>query len=175
MTRIGVLREHMQRNGVAACIIPTADVHMSEYISDYYKFREYLSGFTGSAGTLVVTEKESGLWTDGRYYIQAENELLGTETVLFKASEPDCIKIHEYLRERVSDNECIGVDGRLFSKKQLDEITGKLGSIRINTTYDATEIWNKRPQAPGNKAFILDEKEIPSAYYYENKYKEYVT
>lgn len=158
MSRLDKLRENMKKSGVSACIIPTSDPHLDEYIPEHYKLREYLSGFTGSAGTLVVTQKESGLWTDGRYYIQAEIELSGRETVLFKASEKDCEKITDYLRKRLGKREKLGLDGRLFSKKRLDEIIKELGEIKVKTDFDAAVIWEKRPSLPINKAFVFDEK-----------------
>ena len=83
-SRISLLRNLMAKNGIAACIIPQADHHQSEYIEDYFKVREFLSGFNGSAGTLVVTMQEAGLWTDSRYYLQATQQLLGSEIILFK-------------------------------------------------------------------------------------------
>ena len=121
MKRIDALRKHMNKHHISAVVIPTADMHLSEYISDHFKLREYLSGFTGSAGMLVVTENEAGLWTDGRYYIQAEKELSGSGITLCRASEKDCVTVHKFLKERLSEKETIGLDGRLFSKKYLDE------------------------------------------------------
>lgn len=158
MKRIDILRKHMKKHCISAVIIPTADMHLSEYISEHYKLREYLSGFTGSAGTLVVTENEAGLWTDGRYYIQAEKELSGSGITLYRALEKDCIKIHEFLKNKLHGGETVGVDGRLFSKKQLDDIIAKLGKINVNTDYDPSEIWENRPQESMQKAFILEEK-----------------
>ncbi len=158
MTRLDSLREHMKENNISAVVIPTADMHLSEYISDHYKFREYLSGFTGSAGTLVVTTDDAGLWTDGRYYIQAEKELSGSSITLYRASEKNCIKIYDYLKKRLTKSDTVGLDGRLFSKKYLDEFIAKLDSIGVNTDYDASEIWKNRPVEPLEKAFILDEK-----------------
>lgn len=158
MNRLELLRQYMKEQGVSACIIPTADPHLSEYIPRHYKLREYLCGFTGSAGTLVVTDKESALWTDGRYYIQAEKELSGTETMLYRASEKNCLKITQYLEQRLEKTATVGVDGRLFSKKRLEDIIMELAPIKVNTTFDAACIWTDRPCFPMEKAFILDEK-----------------
>ncbi len=158
MKRIDALRKHMNKHQISAVVVPTADMHLSEYISDHFKLREYLSGFTGSAGTLVVTEKEAGLWTDGRYYIQAEKELSGSGITLYRASEKDCVTVHKFLKERLSERETIGLDGRLFSKKYLDEFILKLGGINVNTNYDPAEIWENRPQEPLEKAFILEQE-----------------
>jgi len=160
MNKVEILREYMKKCGVSACIIPTADPHLSEYVPEHYKLREWVSGFTGSAGTLVVTEEEGGLWTDGRYYIQAEKELSGSGIKLYKASEPDCTKIHEYLAEKLNCGDILGVDGSLFSKKELDNIIEKLRKcdININTEFTPDVIWENRPSMPSDKAFILPEK-----------------
>ena len=157
MSRIDILREHMRTHNISAVVVPTADMHLSEYISDHYKLREYLSGFTGSAGTLVVTENDGGLWTDGRYYIQAEKELSGSGIKLFKASEKETVKIHEYLKETLSAGETVGLDGRLFSKRYLDSFISKLSGINVNTDYDASQIWENRPEEPDEKAFVLSD------------------
>ncbi len=158
--RIELLRKEMKRCKVNAAIIPTADPHLSEYISDEYKLREWLSGFTGSAGTLVVTEKESGLWTDGRYYIQAEKELSGSETVLFKASEKETIKVFDYVLEKLKKGETLALDGKLFSKKQSDELKGKLKKkgILFKSDFDPSVIWKDKPSRKVNPCFILSEK-----------------
>ena len=157
MTNLEKLRKHMKKSGVCATVIPTADPHLSEYVPECFKLRRYISGFTGSAGTLVVTENCAGLWTDGRYYIQAENELSGSEIRLYRASEKNTIKIYDFLKENLPDNAVVGVDGRLFSKKYLDEFISKLGKITVNADYDPSEIWENRPELPSEKAFLLDE------------------
>ncbi|MBQ8807815.1 MAG: M24 family metallopeptidase [Clostridia bacterium] len=148
----------MKNHNISAAVIPTADMHLSEYISDRYKLREYISGFTGSAGTLVVTEGEAGLWTDGRYYIQAERELSQSGIKLFRASEKDCVKIHEFIKDNLSKTQTVGLDGRLFSKKGLDELISNLEDIHIDTDYDPAEIWEDRPLEAAEKIFLLDEK-----------------
>lgn len=158
MNRLDTLRRHMKKNNISAVVVPTADMHLSEYISDHYKLREYLSGFTGSAGTLVVTVNDAGLWTDGRYYIQAERELSGSGITLFRASEKDCVKIYDYLKQKLTENDTVGLDGRLFSKKYLDEFIAKLEGIGVNADYDASAVWENRPAEPLKKAFVLDEK-----------------
>ena len=88
--RIKALRAEMRREKIDLYIIPSTDYHNSEYIGEYFKERQYMTGFTGSAGTVVFTEEKAGLWTDGRYFIQAEQELQGSEIILFKAGEPGC-------------------------------------------------------------------------------------
>ena len=93
-----LLREKMRETGVDACLIPTSDFHGSEYVGDYFKCREYISGFTGSAGTLVVTLDEAGLWTDGRYFLQAAKQLEGSGIMLRKERQPGVFKTN--IKER---------------------------------------------------------------------------
>lgn len=157
--RVTLLRQFMKNHGVDACIIPTSDPHLSEYTCECYKLREWFSGFTGSAGTLVVTKAKSGLWTDGRYYIQAENELKGTGITLFRASEKETISIEDFLLENLSKGELVGLDGRLFSKNYLDKIKAKLleKEIIIKPRFDASVLWEDKPSLPMGKAFSLSE------------------
>ncbi len=157
---INKLRSLMKEKGVDAVIIPTADPHMSEYVPECYKLREYLSGFTGSSGELVVTMNKSSLWTDGRYYIQAEKELLGSGIELFRASEKNTPKIHEFLCKELKKGSVVGVDGSLFSKKRLDKIITELEEKKINieTSFDAFLVWENRPEMPSDKLFLLPEK-----------------
>lgn len=154
------LLSYMKKEGISACIIPTADPHLCEYVPSFYKTREYFSGFTGSNGTLVVTYEECGLWTDGRYYVQAEKELFGSGINLYRASEKDCIKIYEFLCEKLSANDIVGLDGKLFSKKELDNLISKLekANIKVNTCFEAVKIQKERPALSMNKAFILPQK-----------------
>ena len=95
--RINALRSAMAQKGIDIYIIPTADFHHSEYVGDYFKFREYMTGFTGSAGTAVFTSKKAGLWTDGRYFIQAEQQLAGSGIDLYRSGEPGVPSIEEFL------------------------------------------------------------------------------
>ena len=142
-SNIELLRKEMKKHNIDACIVPTADPHLSEYIPDCYKLRQWLCGFTGSAGELVVTKSESGLWTDGRYYIQAEMD-----------------KIYEYLVNSLKKNDRVGIDGKMFSKSSADLLEKKLrkkGIVLIND-FDPSVIWESRPPQPKGKAFILDEK-----------------
>ena len=144
---INALRNLMKQSNIDAVIIPTADPHLSEYIPECYKLREYISGFTGSSGDLVVTMEKSGLWTDGRYYIQAEKELFGSGIELFKASEKETPKIHEFLCKELKKGSVVGVDGSLFSKKRLDKIITELEKKKINTdtSFDAFSVWKDDP------------------------------
>ena len=157
--KITVLRESMKQKGVNAYIIPSNDPHMSEYVSEHWKSREYFSGFTGSAGTLVVTETESGLWTDGRYYIQAANELEGSEIRLFKMGQKDVPSYIEYLVQNLAARQVVGIDGRLFSAATVQAMKNilKRKHIQLVTTLDLVEpIWQDRPKAPLTEVYIHD-------------------
>ena len=115
--RLAKLRELMKREGYTAYVIPTNDFHLSEYTGDYFKERKFMSGFTGSAGTLVVTEDEAGLWTDGRYYIQAERQLEGSTITLFKQGMKDVPLPEEYLAKKMGEGDVVGFDGRVIPAK----------------------------------------------------------
>ena len=119
--RINALRSAMAQKGIDIYIIPTADFHHSEYVGDYFKFREYMTGFTGSAGTAVFTSKKAGLWTDGRYFIQAEQQLAGSGIDLYRSGEPGVPSIEEFLEKELQEGQILGFDGRtLFpGKKRL--------------------------------------------------------
>lgn len=156
--RIKLLLEEMEKQGVEACIIPTSDCHLSEYTPECFKLRHWLTGFTGSAGTLVVTKERAGLWTDGRYYLQAEKELSGSDIELFYASEKECMKPEEFLIENTAEASVVGICGRLFSKKELDEIIDALKekNISVKSEFNPFVIWKERPQFPDSKAFLTD-------------------
>lgn len=110
--QITALRREMKSRGIFAYIVMTEDFHGSEYVGEYFKLREYLSGFTGSAGTLVVTEDRAALWTDGRYFIQAAAELSGSGIDLMKQGEPETPSITDFLRKEMPENSVLGFDGR---------------------------------------------------------------
>lgn len=156
--RIAELRKLMKEAGIDYYIVPTADYHNSEYVSDYFKMREFLSGFTGSAGTLVVGGKEAGLWTDGRYFVQAESELGGSGIVLYKMQEENVPTIKEYLEKNVSEGQTVGFDGRVvdaFFGKELEEaFAGK----NVTLAYDkdiAAQLWQDRPAMPVSRVWIV--------------------
>ena len=107
--RVDALRKVMKEAGVDYYMVPTADFHNSEYVDSYFKMREYLSGFTGSNGTLVISEEEAGLWTDGRYFIQAENELAGTGIKLFRMLDEGVPTIQEYLQEKMPEGSTLAL------------------------------------------------------------------
>ena len=105
----------MRQKQIDVYMIPTEDFHESEYVGDYFKVRKYMSGFTGSAGTLVVTLSEAGLWTDGRYFIQAENQLKGTGIDLYKMGEPKVPTVEEFIKEKTPEHGWLGFDGRVVN------------------------------------------------------------
>ena len=112
--RISLLRDEMSKNAVDYYLIPTSDFHSSEYICDYFKCREYMSGFNGSAGILLISADKAILWTDGRYFIQAEQQLKGTGIELYKAGNPGVPTVSDYLKKQIDNAEAVsGFDGRV--------------------------------------------------------------
>ena len=155
-TRLAALRKVMNEKGVDYYMIPTADFHNSEYVHDYFKCREFVSGFTGSNGTLVISKEEACLWTDGRYFIQAERELAGSGIVLMRMNEPGVPKIVEYLREHMKAGECLGVDGRCVSASQLMEFKESLKDVNYKMDEDLVDVlWKDRPDMPATALFLI--------------------
>ena len=155
------LRNCMKEYGIDAYIIPSSDSHQSEYVGEYFKSRAYISGFTGSAGTLVVTMEEAGLWTDGRYFIQAENQLKNTGIKLFKMGEEGVPTTKEYLCDKMANNSTLGFDGRLISANEGKALQEALKDKNINIKYEydlVDKVWEDRPLLSTEKAFLLDEK-----------------
>lgn len=158
MKKLENLRKLMVQNGIDAYIIPSSDAHMSEYVPDYYKSREWLTGFTGSAGTAVVTLTDAGVWTDGRYWIQAEKELKGSGFTLFKTGIPNEITIIDWLKEKMDSNHVLGFDSKVFSAAYIDDLSNKL-SITLNGDLDLVGVlWTDRPIIPTEKAFLHELK-----------------
>ena len=116
--KINALRKIMGDSNIDAYIIVTDDYHGSEYVGDYFKFREYMTGFTGSAGTAVFTSKKAGLWTDGRYFIQAEQQLAGSGIDLYRSGEPGVPSIEEFLEKELQEGQILGFDGRTISYEE---------------------------------------------------------
>lgn len=159
--RLKALREIMKEKKIDAYIIPSADFHQSEYVGDYFKAREYISGFTGSAGTVVVFEDEAGLWTDGRYFLQAENQLKGSGVDLFKMGEENVPTYEDYIYNKLKKGQKLGFDGRVISAKEGLSLKTRFGlkEIELEYGYDLLEeVWKDRPALSTKKAFILDVK-----------------
>lgn len=159
--RLRLLREKMKENGISYYFMPTADFHNSEYVDNYFKVREYFCNFSGSNGTLVVGAEEAGLWTDGRYFIQAENELAGTGVALFRMLEEGVPTITEYLEAHMKQGDVLGFDGRVADSRFGKELEEKLGKKGVSLSYEkdlAEEIWTDRPALPCHEVFLLPEE-----------------
>ncbi len=157
--RLAQLRQLMEKNQIQYYIIPTNDYHLSEYVGDYFRARKYMSGFTGSAGVLVVTPSDAGLWTDGRYYIQAERQLEGSTITLFRQGTEGVPTIEEWLEKNIQSGENIGFDGRVIPAASgilYEKIAGKQGGHVVYQQDLVDEIWTDRPQLSGEPAFALD-------------------
>lgn len=161
-TRLAALRDEMKRAGIQAAIIPQADPHMSEYIASHWQARRWLSGFSGSAGTLVVpAEGHARLWTDSRYFLQAAEQLEGTETELMKEGLPGTPSIEAWLAEELPAGAAVGVDAMLMSVGALRGLRTALKArgIRLDTMFDALPaIWTDRPALPKCAVFVHDEQ-----------------
>ena len=160
-SRIAALKAAMLREGISAVMVPTSDYHNSEYVDAYFKCREYLSGFTGSNGTLVVTADKAGLWTDGRYFIQAENELKGSGISLYKMGEPGVPKILEFLKSEMKENDVLAFDGRVVPAKQGIAFENEFKGLKVTISYEKDlpgMIWNDRPRLPQNSVFYLPQE-----------------
>ena len=159
--RISELRTRMASKGIDAYIVPTADFHQSEYVGEHFKARKYISGFSGSYGTVVITRDDGGLWTDGRYFFQAENELAGSGIRLMKMFVGDTPSITEYLTDRVPRGGTVAFDGRVLSMGEGREFEEVLATrqIRIHYSVDLVgDIWEDRPPLSDKPAFFLEEK-----------------
>lgn len=155
--KIHKLRNLIKQHKLDALIVPTADPHQTEYVHDHWKCREWLSGFTGSAGTVVILPEKAGLWTDGRYFIQAEQELENCGIELFKDGMPDVPKLIDWVCEQVPENGKVGVDGRQITVKQSKEWETKFEkkNIRLITDQDlVSNVWNDRPALSGEPLFL---------------------
>jgi Xaa-Pro aminopeptidase len=155
------LRKLMRDEGIDVYIEPSADPHQSEYLADYFKSRAYITGFTGSAGTALVTDKEAILWTDGRYFIQAENQIKDNEFKLYKMNTPGYPSLQEWLEENVKYGARIGLNGRIFSQGAVEKIEDGLKDKKVSIHHEDDligKIWDDRPHLPIRDAFMLGEE-----------------
>ena len=158
--RLALLREELRREHLSAFIFPTSDPHNSEYTANHWKGREWISGFTGSAGIAVVTLKSAALWTDSRYFIQAEEQLKGTEFQLMKRKVDGTPTIREWISGELTDmrDKEIGVDGSVTSVADVEQLKEELkrrGGITVRTNFDPLQrIWKDRPAIPQNPVVI---------------------
>ena len=159
--RIAKLRELMKENGIDAYVVPTSDFHQSEYVGEHFKARKFITGFTGSAGTAVITLDEARLWTDGRYFTQATKQLEGSGVELMRMAEPGVPTINEYLKSTLVEGNCLGFDGRVVAMGEgqgYEEIT-KANKATIKYEVDLIdEIWEDRPELSKKPAFKLGEE-----------------
>lgn len=159
--RIAKLKEILAKEGVDFYIVPTADFHNSEYVSSYFKVRAFLSGFTGSAGTLVISQNESGLWTDGRYFVQAEKELTDSGVTLYKMGEEGVPKLEEYLETNVKEGQTIGFDGRVVDASFGIKLEKLLADKKVTFAYKndlVDSIWTERPDMPCSKLWVVSDE-----------------
>lgn len=155
------LRELMEERHMDVYLIPTSDFHETEYVGEHFKARAYMSGFTGSAGTLVVCRDCAALWTDGRYFIQAADQLAGSTIELMKQGEEGVPTLAAYIYDHMSEGGVFGFDGRVMNTKLIKAILGKLAdkNVRVSYTEDLVGmVWTDRPALPNAKGFFLEEK-----------------
>lgn len=173
MNNLEKLREAMEEENIDYYIIPSSDSHQSEYVAEHFKGREFISGFTGSAGVLLVGLKEAFLWTDGRYFIQAERELNGSGISLMKMRTPGYPTIEEWIKKNIKTEKTLGFDGRLFSVNQYKGFLdiSKENNFSINMDNDLLKnIWEARPELPKSKIFLHEE--VYSGKYASEKLQE---
>ncbi|EPD50325.1 hypothetical protein HMPREF1210_02896 [Paenisporosarcina sp. HGH0030] len=159
--RVEKLRQLMKENQMDAYIIPSFDAHQSEYVAEHWKCRQWISGFTGSAGTVVITLEDAGLWTDGRYYIQAEEQLEGSGIRLFRMMDPGVPFYSEWLTDVLNEGGIVGFDGNVFSinmvKKMEKDLKAKRIALKMNQDLIG-DLWEDRPEIPKGPMFTHDVK-----------------
>lgn len=156
--RISALRSLMEEKGYDAYLIPTDDNHQSEYVGEHFKARAFITGFTGSAGTAVITKKEAGLWTDGRYFIQAAKQLEGSGVTLFKMGQPDVPTLEDYIADVIPEGGTLGFDGRVVAMGEGQALKSALQpkNAKIDYSEDLVDkIWEDRPPLSEKPAFAL--------------------
>lgn len=157
--RMHALRMTFPPNYIKAFIIPSTDPHLSEYVAPHWMSREWISGFTGSAGTVVVLMNEAGLWTDSRYFLQAAKELEGSGITLYKEMLPETPSITKYLSQKLKPGESVSIDGKMFSVQQVEQMKEELAaySLQVDLFGDPLKrIWRDRPSIPNSPAFVYD-------------------
>ncbi len=159
--RVTALRQLMAERNISLYIIPTSDDHASEYVGEHFKARQYMTGFTGSAGTAVITQEEAGLWADGRYFVQAEAELEGSCVTLYRIHEPGVPKVSEYVEQHLAQGGIIGFDGSCMTtedyRKYLAICEKCQGSIAMEEDLVGL-IWEGRPAMSCEEPWLLRSK-----------------
>lgn len=159
--RIAALRRNMKKNNIDLCIITSSDYHLSEYIGEYFKVREYMTGFTGSAGTAVFTQDKAGLWTDGRYYLQAADELDSTGISLYKAGMSDTVSVPEFITRELPPGGTVGFDGRtadVSAGRNYQEAARTKNGTVFSGFDPALNVWTERPHMPCGNVYPLEVK-----------------
>lgn len=160
-SRIKQVRELMSENHVDIYYIPTSDYHNSEYVGEYFQTRTYMSGFTGSAGVMIISKEHAYLWSDGRYYIQAQEQIKDTEIIFMKLGERDVETPFEFMKNHLPKNGVIAFDGRTVTTdlgKQLKQLTDDKGGRLLFDVDFVAQIWQDRPTLEVKPAFLLEEK-----------------
>ncbi len=157
-SRLSSLRRAMEAAGIDAYLVLTDDYHASEYVSPYFRSRAFFSSFDGSAGTLLITGNSAFLWTDGRYFLQAEEQLAGTGIALMKAGEPGVPSLSEYLKSSLTPGQTLGYDGRTVNARMGEDLKSALKGVLFSETLDlVAPLWKDRPPFPHAPIWHLDE------------------
>lgn len=159
--RIEKLRELMAERQIDAYLVPTSDYHESEYVGEYFACRKYITGFTGSAGTAIITRDWAGVWTDGRYFVQAAAELAGTGVELMRMGQEGVPTLEEYLEQNLPDHGILGFDGRVVCSRMGEDLQKRLEDKRVSFAYTESligEIWEDRPALSAEPVWILEEQ-----------------
>ncbi|MGE7835093.1 aminopeptidase P family protein [Viridibacillus arvi] len=159
--RVALLRKKMLEHQIDAYIVPSFDAHLGEYVADHWKSREWISGFTGSAGTVVITLDDAGLWTDGRYYIQAVSQLADSGIRLFRMADPGVPTYSEWLADVLKKGNTVGFDGTVFSINMVRKMEAdfKAKNIELKMNQDLVgDLWEDRPEIPTGAIFMHDVK-----------------
>lgn len=159
--RLIQLRSEMKKRNISIYIVPTSDFHESEYVGEFFKARKFISGFTGSAGTAVITATEAGLWTDGRYFIQAEKQLENSGFTLYRLGEEGVVEISEFIKMNLKAGETIGFDGRVMNAKsglEYETIANEIGGFIYYTEDLIDFVWKDRPALSKEPAYILEQQ-----------------
>ena len=157
--KLSALRKLMKQDQIDAWLVPSADPHQSEFVADCWRARAWVSGFTGSAGTLVVMQAKAGLWTDPRYHIRAAEELRGSGIDLYKFGLPGVPSYKEWLQQELWQGACIGFDGSVLSVKEVEELKSRFKDKEIRFLYEydlVNRLWQDRPEIPANPIFLHD-------------------
>jgi Xaa-Pro aminopeptidase len=159
--KLEIFRTEMKKHNLAAYIIPSSDAHISEYTADCWKSIEWISGFTGEAATVVITESSANLWVDSRFFIQAEKQIAGTEFILHKLKMPGVKDFPDWILDNISSSTMIGIDGYVFqvnSAKNIERILKNKNMVLVYEFDIPGLLWQNRPDIPQNNIFLHDEK-----------------